>query len=51
VLDRLGVEPGAVRFFDDSRANVHGAEEMGIRAFLVHGVAEVRRVLEREGLS
>ena len=50
VMNELRVEPEVVRFFDDSRANVQSARGLGIRAFLVHGVTDVRRVLEEEGL-
>jgi HAD superfamily hydrolase (TIGR01509 family) len=50
VMEVLDVEPGAVRFFDDSRANVVGARNVGIKAFLVHGPDEARRVLQEEGV-
>lgn len=50
VLAALGVEPAAVRFFDDSRANVLGARQLGVRSFLVRGPGEVRTVLGEEGL-
>ena len=50
VLGLLEVAPGAVRFLDDSRANVVGAQKVGIKGFLVHGPEEARRVLQQEGL-
>jgi HAD superfamily hydrolase (TIGR01509 family) len=50
VLATLGAEPEEAVFFDDSRANVEAAERLGIRAFLVHGPEEARRILERERL-
>jgi HAD superfamily hydrolase (TIGR01509 family) len=50
VLSALGVGPEEAVFFDDSRANVVAAERLGMRAFLVHGPDEARRILESEGL-
>jgi len=50
VLGELGVGPTAVRFFDDSRANVEAAERLGMRAFLVDGLDGTRRALRDEGL-
>ena len=43
-LDRLGVDAGAVVFFDDSDANVEAAAALGIQAELVRGPAELREV-------
>jgi HAD superfamily hydrolase (TIGR01509 family) len=50
VLQALDAGPEVVWFFDDSRANVLGACEIGMKGFLVHGPDEVRRALRREGL-
>jgi putative hydrolase of the HAD superfamily len=41
-LERLGVSPDAVLFFDDVPANVAAASALGICAFHVKGVADVR---------
>ena len=49
-LDRLRVAPEAVLFFDDLKPNVTAASALGIRAFQVEGVEEVRRCLVREHL-
>lgn len=49
-LDRLGVSPDGVVFFDDVPENVAAAEGLGIRAFQVDGVAGVRGRLMREKL-
>lgn len=49
-LDRLGVSPEAVMFFDDVRANVVAASALGIHAFQVDGVEGVRAQLKRERL-
>jgi len=49
-LKSLGVEPGAVYFFDDLPANVAAARAAGINAFLVRGVAETEARLRAEGL-
>ena len=49
-LDRLRVSPDAVVFFDDLKPNVVAASELGIRAFQVEGVDEVRACLIREHL-
>jgi putative hydrolase of the HAD superfamily len=50
-LSSLGVEPGAVYFFDDLPANVDTARDVGINAFLVRGVAETEARLRAEGLG
>lgn len=50
VLAALEVGADVVRFFDDSRANVSGACEVGMKGFLVHGLGDVRSTLEVEGL-
>lgn len=49
-LTSLGVEPGAVYFFDDLPANIAAARDVGINAFLVRGVAETEARLRAEGL-
>ena len=41
-LERLGVSPDAVVFFDDVTANVAAASALGIRSFQVNGVEDVR---------
>lgn len=49
-LDRLGVSPEAVMFFDDAQANVDAASGLGMRAFQVDGVEGVRERLISERL-
>jgi putative hydrolase of the HAD superfamily len=49
-LDRLGVSPDRVLFFDDVPANVTAALALGIRAFQVDGVESVRSRLRQENL-
>ena len=49
-LDRLGVSPDSVMFFDDVPANVTAALALGIRAFQVEGVEGVRSRLIQEHL-
>jgi glucose-1-phosphatase len=49
-LDRLGVSPQAVMFFDDVEANVAAAATAGIRAFRVDGVSAIQDRLSQEGL-
>lgn len=49
VLCRLGVDAPAVRFYDDSRANVEAARALGIEAFLVRDFDHLRRLVGREG--
>jgi putative hydrolase of the HAD superfamily len=49
-IDRLGVPPGAIMFFDDVPANVAAAAQLGIRAYCVDGVEGVRERLIRERL-
>jgi len=50
VMSELHVEPDRLLFFDDSRLNVAAAAGLGIRAFVVDGLDDTRRVLEEEGL-
>jgi len=47
VLERLGVTPAAVIFFDDSAANVAAAHVLGLRAYQVEGVEQLRACLDR----
>lgn len=49
-LDRLGVSPEAVMFFDDVHANVVAASALGIHAFQVDGVEGARARLIKERL-
>lgn len=49
-IERAGVPPGAIMFFDDLAANVEAACALSIRGRQVKGVEGVRGVLEREGL-
>ena len=49
-LERLGVRPGAVMFFDDVEANVRAASALGMRAFRVDGVEGIRERLTMERL-
>jgi putative hydrolase of the HAD superfamily len=49
-LDRLGVAPESVMFFDDLAENVEAARSVGIRAYQTVGVDQVRGRLTREGL-
>jgi glucose-1-phosphatase len=49
VLCALRVDASAVRFFDDSRANVDAARTFGIAACLVEDYAHLRELLGCEG--
>jgi glucose-1-phosphatase len=49
-LDRLGVPPDRVMFFDDVPAYVTAASALGFRAFQVVGVEGVRSRLIQEQL-
>ena len=49
-LGRLGVSPDAVMFFDDVQANVVAASRLGMRAFQVNGVEDIRERLIGERL-
>ncbi len=45
VARRIGVEPARIAFFDDLAENVEGAGRVGMRAFQVASVAEIRHSL------
>lgn len=47
-LERLGVSPDAVMFFDDVQGNVDAASRLGMRAFQVDGVEGLRERLKAE---
>ena len=49
-LAALGVDAGAVVFFDDVAANVDAAREVGITAFQVAGITGLRTCLNKLGL-
>lgn len=49
-LHRLGIESSEAIFFDDTAANVAGAQAAGLHAFCVYGAEEARRILEQKGL-
>jgi len=49
-LERLRVAAADVVFFDDVAANVTAARDLGIRAFQVRGVEDIRSALAAEGL-
>jgi putative hydrolase of the HAD superfamily len=51
VCNRIPIAPAQVVFFDDSRLNVRGAREAGLRAHEVHSAADVRAALRREGIE
>lgn len=42
VTSAMGIDPGAVRFFDDTRENVEGARAFGMTAVLVRDFDDVR---------
>jgi putative hydrolase of the HAD superfamily len=48
VISDLSCEPGEILFFDDTWNNVAAARALGIRAFQIDGVSELRACLERE---
>ena len=47
-LERLGVSPEVVMFFDDVPAHVEAAAALGIHAFRVDGIEGVRKQLVKE---
>ena len=49
-LAACGAPATAVRFFDDTEANVEAALQMGIPSFLVQGPLELLAALQTEGL-
>jgi putative hydrolase of the HAD superfamily len=49
-VSALGVHPSSVHFFDDLGANVLAANEAGMNAVQVRGLAEVEGALRAQGL-
>jgi epoxide hydrolase-like predicted phosphatase len=49
VLSEMGVRPAAATFFDDLEVNVEAARRVGMRAFRVEGVGELRSCLRENG--
>ena len=49
-VERLGVAPGEVYFFDDLLPNVAVAREVGMNAFQVEDFAGIEPILRRERL-
>ncbi|HEX4782206.1 MAG TPA: HAD family phosphatase [Usitatibacter sp.] len=45
VARRIGVDPGAILFFDDTPQNVEGARDAGLQAVLVRSPEDVARAL------
>jgi putative hydrolase of the HAD superfamily len=50
VVERIGVEPGRILFFDDMPQNVAGARAAGLQAVLVGGPNDVDAGLDAAGL-
>ncbi len=48
VIDRFGVAPRAIVFFDDTPRNVEAARALGIDAHCVSGLDEATRQMDRE---
>jgi len=48
-FERCGVEPAAVRFFDDTPVNVEAARRLGARAYHVEGIGPLLSTLRAEG--
>ena len=51
VCDAMALNPEQILFFDDGMENVEGARRAGLHAFKATSPAEVRKVLETEGIS
>ena len=49
-LEICAVAPAEVYFFDDSLSNIRSAERLGLRAFHVEGVVQLKHVLSAHGL-
>ena len=49
-VHELKMEPGEILFLDDSLKNVEAASGLGMRAFNVRGIGEVKRVLKEENI-
>jgi glucose-1-phosphatase len=50
VIEKLGVSPAQIYFFDDAPPNVAAARQLGIQAFHVDGFAALRALLQSPGV-
>jgi putative hydrolase of the HAD superfamily len=50
VVEDLKVPAESILFFDDGLKNISQAKQLGLKAFQVQGVAEVKAILEQENL-
>ncbi len=50
VVERLGAAPNHILFFDDNRANVEVARQVGMQAYRVRGIDETGATLRSLGL-
>lgn len=50
VIQRLGIEPNRIAFFDDQEENVVSAQKAGMNAFVTKGPQEVREQLKLLGV-
>lgn len=49
-LDRVGVDPGCVLFFDDMKENVKAAESLGIASVLIHSTDDIVAALQDKSI-
>jgi len=47
VIEKIGLNPEKIYFFDDTRINIEIAREFGINAYQVEGVAQLREICSR----
>ena len=50
VIQRLGIEPNRIAFFDDEEENVMSARKVGMNAYVTKGPSEVREQLNLLGV-
>ena len=50
VATAIGIAPGNIMFFDDTRVNIVGAQHVGMQAVLTRSAADIESALANSGI-